>query len=523
MYSIFTQRLNTLLDAHDAAVLKGGLIGLEKETLRVAEDGSIAQTPHPPALGCALSHPWITTDYSEALLEFITPPFAQATAALDFLHALHSFTYPRLQQELLWSTSMPCVLKGEASIPVAYYGSSHAGRMKTIYRLGLGHRYGRIMQVISGIHFNYSPPESFWQGLHGVVAAPMSMRAFKDHYYFAMLRNLQRLGWLIPYLFGTSPAVCKSFLAGKPTTLAEFDEGTYYEPYATSLRMGDIGYQNRKEEETGIKACYDDLERYIACLSRAISTPCPEYERIGVIRNGAYQQLNTHILQIENEYYSSVRPKAIPQGNERPTKALHREGVRYVELRSLDVNVFEPLGIGLAELYFLEAFLLFCVLYDSPLINPLERLQIDHNQSASAHRGRDPALLLLRGDTQIPLRTWASEVLAAMAPLCAALDTGQPAPCYQPALQAQQHKVDQPEHTPSARLLAAMAEQEMGFHEYAWQLSAQHQQYFQQQAIAHETLARLTQEVDASCERQQAMEASSTGCFEDYLAAYFAG
>lgn len=522
MYSIFAQRLDALLTHHGAAVLHGGLMGLEKETLRVAEDGSIAQTPHPIALGCALTHPWITTDYSEALLEFITPPFAQASAALDFLHALHSFTYPRLQQELLWSTSMPCVLKGEAGIPVAYYGQSHAGRMKTIYRLGLGHRYGRIMQVISGIHFNYSPPEAFWQGLHGIVAPDMPMRAFKDQYYFAMLRNLQRLGWLIPYLFGTSPAVCKSFLAGKPTTLAEFDEGTYYEAYATSLRMGDIGYQNRKEEETGVKACYDDLDRYIACLSQAINTPCPEYERIGVMQNGEYQQLNTHILQIENEYYSSVRPKAIPQGNERPTKALRRDGVRYVELRSLDVNLFEPLGIGLSQLYFLEAFLLFCVLHESPLITPLERLQIDHNQSASAHRGRDPALLLLRGDAQIPLRAWANEVLAAMQPLCMALDADQPTPCYQPALLAQQEKIDQPERTPSARLLAEMAEHEMGFHEYAWQLSAQHQQYFQQQDMASETLARLTQEVSASCERQRLMEANSQGSFEDYLAAYFA-
>ncbi|MGM0677577.1 glutamate--cysteine ligase [Ectothiorhodospira marina] len=522
MYASYEARLERLLSRGQAHTLRSGLIGLEKESLRVRADGGIAQTPHPAALGSALTHPWITTDYSEALLEFITPPCASAREALDFMRDLHAFTYPRIGEELLWATSMPCVLEGERGIPVAWYGHSNAGRMKTVYRLGLGLRYGRLMQVIAGVHFNFSMSKAFWPAYQETLGDGGDPRAFRDEIYFGMLRNLQRLGWLVPYLFGASPAVCKSFLAGKPTTLAEFDESTYYEPYATSLRMGDIGYQNRKEEESGIKANYDCLDGYVRSLARAIATPSPEYERLGVVVDGEYRQLNANILQIENEYYSTVRPKPITQGNEKPTAALRRGGVAYVELRSVDINAFEPLGVGESQLHFLEALMIFALLNDSPPINEVERFAIDHNQGATAHRGRDPSLKLMRDGESISLRYWAEEVLQAMEPLCEILDGEDPLKPYTASLAHQKAKVGDADLTPSAQMLARMMNNEEGFHHFAKRMSREHAACFRDARLEAAREAELEAQARASLEQQQAMEAEDELEFGEYLRRYFA-
>ena len=155
-------RLEQLLDNGHQHLLCGGLKGIEKESLRISKDGFIAQTPHPKALGSALTHPYITTDYSEALIELITPPFADIKDTLDYLRNIHQFVYDHLDNEMLLGASMPCGIDGDESIPIAEYGTSNIGRMKHVYRHGLWHRYGRTMQAIAGIHFNYSVPEALW-------------------------------------------------------------------------------------------------------------------------------------------------------------------------------------------------------------------------------------------------------------------------------------------------------------------------------------------------------------------------
>ena len=162
MYQRAEQYLKAFADISDKSIFAQSLIGLEKETLRVSQKGGLAQTPHPIRLGSALTHPYITTDYSEALLEMVTPPSNDINSALQFLRDMQHFIYNQLDNELLWATSMPCVVAGETSIPLAQYGSSNAGLMKTVYRRGLGHRYGRVMQVIAGVHFNFSFSEKFW-------------------------------------------------------------------------------------------------------------------------------------------------------------------------------------------------------------------------------------------------------------------------------------------------------------------------------------------------------------------------
>ncbi len=521
MYSTMQQRLERLQQMDGCASLRGGLVGLEKECLRVGLDGTIAQTPHPRSLGSALANPSVTTDYSEALLELITPPMQDRQAVLSYLRHAHKFVYDHLGDELLWATSMPCVLAGGENIPIARYGDCNAGLMKTVYRRGLGHRYGRSMQVIAGVHFNYSVPEAFWPLYQGLENTALPLQDFVSDAYMGMIRNLQRLGWLIPYLFGASPAICKSFVGGKDTDLQSFDDTTFYYPYATSLRMGDIGYQNSLEEGRGFKANYDSLDAYVRSLTWAIETPCPDNEAIGVLHDGEYQQLNANVLQIENEHYSTIRPKQPPQWMEKPTLALRRRGISYVELRSLDVNAFDPLGVSEAQLYFLEIFLLFCMFCDSPRITASESKIIDRNQILSAHRGRDPALRLHAQAGDIGLRDWARRLLQAMGPLAEALDGADPQRPYSGTLDHQMAVAEDPRSTPSARMLAEMEERGEGFYDFAERMSQAHKDCFAQFPADAGMLRRFEEEAATSLRRQREMESLDEISFERFLKEYF--
>lgn len=488
----------------------------------MAPDGYIAQTPHPAALGSALTHPYITTDYSEALLELITPPLASPEAALRFLREIHQFVYRRVGDELPWAASMPCILAGESSIPIAEYGRSNLGMMKHVYRRGLAWRYGRIMQVIAGIHFNFSLPDKFWAAFQDQESDRRSLQDFRSESYFGLIRNLQRHGWLILYLFGASPAVCKSFLDGKATPLAEFDGHTCYGPYATSLRMSNVGYTNRTEKKSGVNVCYNSLAEYLASLGQAIHTPWPPYERIGVKVDGEYRQLNANVLQIENEYYTSMRPKQPPRGNEKPILALGQRGVLYVELRSVDLNLLEPLGVAAPQLRFLEAFLLFCLLAESPPLDAEERRMIDDNQMAVALTGRDPALVLQRRrDSSLPARRWAEEIVVALEPICELLDLGESGQPYAAALAEQREALVDPDRTPSARILAEMRASGENFFRYARRLSERHRDALQSEPLAEERERFFIEAAERSLREQTAIETADDMTFDEFLRQYF--
>ncbi len=521
MFAATERRLRRILEFGAGTRLRSGQVGLERECLRVAPKGTIARTPHPAVLGSALTHPYITTDFSEALLELITPPSADSADALAFLRDAQTYVYRQLEDEVLWSASMPCILDDGAEIPLAYYGTSNAGRMKTLYRRGLGYRYGRTMQVIAGVHFNYSVGEDLWPILQEVEQNAGDLRSFVSESYIGLIRNLQRFGWLVPYLSGASPAVCKSFVKGRGTDMSELDPSTYYYPHATSLRLGDIGYQNRLEEGTGMKANYDSLDAYVRSLTWAIETPCPQYEEIGVKVDGEYRQLNANVLQIENEYYSTVRPKQLLEGLEKPTAALRRRGVRYVEVRSLDVDPFDPLGVSIDQLRFMETFVLFCLLVDSPRINSTERAAIDRNQALAAHQGRAPGLELERDRIPVPLRQWADELLSAMEPVAELLDGCSRGP-YRESWERQRAKVREPELTPSARMLAEMRANDESFYDFARRVSEHHRQYFADRALGAEREALFRRLAEDSLEQQAYLEQSDRRSFDDFLGDYFA-
>jgi glutamate--cysteine ligase len=522
---IFERRLAALINSREPSVLRGGLKGVEKESLRVTPQGRIAQTPHPAAVGSALTNEIVTTDYSEALIELITPTFTESWALLQYLCDLHQFVYRHIGDELLWATSMPCVVNGDADIPIARFGRSNIGKLKEVYREGLGHRYGRVMQAISGVHFNYSFPETFWPVLADISEERNAGQDFISDRYFALLRNYRRYGWLILYLFGNSPMICKSFLQGRPHTLKELTRGTLYEPHATSLRMSDLGYRNKNQ--AGVEISVNSLQEYLRDLSHAITIPSAEYERIGVKVTGPngpeYRQLNANLLQIENEYYSFIRPKRVARSGERPTQALQRAGVQYVEVRALDVSAFDPVGVNQNKLRFVEAFLALCVLKDSKPIDAGEQVILDGNHATVAHRGREPGLQLVREGRKVSLRNWALELLDEMRGICEMLDQGERDRPYIAALEVQSAKVYDMSLTPAARTLKEIQGTGESFFDFALRMSQVHKSYFLDLYPPNEQqLESFRREAEASLERQADIERSDTLDFDTYLAKYLA-
>lgn len=515
----FERRVRALSAPGAADSLRGGRRGIEKESLRVTPDGYVAATRHPVAFGSALENRFITTDYSEALLEFVTPPVASTWEVIQTLCNIHQFVFQALDDELLWAMSMPCMIRSEADVPLARYGTSNVGTMKTVYRRGLGYRYGRNMQAISGIHFNYSLADEFWPVYQALEGSNSAATEFRSAAYLGLVRNVRRFDWLLLYLFGASPAVCKTFLSGVATNLEEFDYGTLYGPHATSLRMSDIGYQNTTQAALNVSA--NSLEEYIRDLAHAVSTPNPDYESIGVKVDGRYRQLNANYLQIENEFYSTVRPKRVARSGERPSEALRRGGVEYIELRALDVSPFDPVGISQAHVHFLEVFLVYCLLMDSPPIDVDEQRDNQRNHVAVATRGREPGLALMRAGKPVPLSDWGRELCDRMQSVAALLDAGGQG-SYAAAVANQRAAFDDAGRTPSARLLADLKTTGQSVFEYAMSLSRDYADYFRAMPSDMNThFEMLTQESSASMQRQSEIEAADESSFEAYLERYF--
>lgn len=515
----FEKRL-TAVAAIGGDLLYGGLKGIEKESLRIAHDGSLSMLDHPLGLGSALTNRYITTDFSEALLEFVTPAFETTWEALHCVCNIHHFTYSQLGDEMLWPASMPCRIPKDDQIPLARYGSSNVGRMKTIYRRGLGYRYGRQMQTIAGVHFNYSVPQRFWDVYQGVLGDDSSLDDFQSDQYLGLIRNFQRMGWLVLYLFGASPALCKSFAGGNAVAMKSLDDETYFEPYGTSLRMSDLGYSNQNQSRIHISL--NSLDEYVRDLGKAIATAEPSYEKIGVKVDGQYQQLNANLLQIENEFYSPVRPKRVAKSGERPTAALQRGGIEYVEIRSLDINLFDPCGINQNTMRFMEALLLYCLLRESPKLEDEELREIADNQAQTAKNGRDPDLYLQRNGQPVALKEWASEIIAGVLAVAAELDRHDDADSYSAAVRLKQELVDDPDSTPSAHIIAGLKEAHTGFFHFALEMAKSHRDYFASIAQPDDAdRESFRREAEGSLQRQHEIEAADSIDLDEYLTEYF--
>lgn len=511
-----------LLAKKNAPLLTGIMRGVEREALRTDSHGKMAMTPHPEGLGSALTHPQITTDFSEALLEFITPPTHTIDDLFFQLDTIHRYTLGHMPNETLWTHSMPCEIGQEdGQIPVARYGSSNNGQMKTVYRVGLGHRYGRTMQTVAGVHYNFSLPNAFWAFLSSEQNSLDDLQQFKDTGYFSLIRNFRRHYWLLIYLFGSSPALCTSFVRNKQHNLATLNENTLYLPHATSLRMGDLGYQSSAQES--LYVCYNDKNSYIKSLCKAITCPHAEYERIGIKgSDGQYQQLNTSLLQIENEFYSAVRPKRSARPGETALFALQNRGVEYIEVRCLDINPFTPLGVSAEQMYFVDTFLLYCALQSSPQSSPDESCIILRNQKRVVNQGRQPGLELETFDGKTTeLTHWASDLLQALQPVAEALDSANGGEHHQQALEAQLAKVTDPAKTPSAQFLEGIQKSGKGFAQYAYALAAEHTASLKANPLSDDVQQRMNHMAEESIAEQHALESANNVEFDDFLAKYF--
>ncbi|MBE0626206.1 MAG: glutamate--cysteine ligase [Burkholderiales bacterium] len=512
-------RMNELLRKLPREVLTGIRRGIEKESLRVRPDGMLADTPHPAALGSALTHPHITTDFSESQLELITAVHTDVDACLAELTEIHQVVYRHVGEELLWCSSMPCGLPADDDIPIGRYGSSNLGRAKTVYRQGLAHRYGRRMQTISGVHYNFSMPESAWPILQRADAAGGPEIAYKAGAYFHLIRNFRRHSWLLLYLFGASPTACRSFVAGRTHGLQDFSAGTLFLPGATSLRMGPLGYQS--DAQASLAVSFNGLRSYAESLNAALTRPYPPYEAIGLREGDDYRQLGTSLLQIENEFYGTIRPKPRFRSGERPLYALGERGVEYVEVRCMDSDPFSPVGIAAGTMRFLDMFLLHCLLHESPPDSPGEIAAMSRNQHNVALRGRDPNLRLIRRGEELSLADWSRKLLDEFGPIAAAMDEAHACSAYGEALALARAAGADSSATRSARVLAAIeASEDKSYVAFALTQSLRHRRALQDLPLSPQAQARYAAMAEESLAAQRRIEAADEVPFETYRQQY---
>jgi len=500
--------------------------GIEREALRVLSEGKLSEKGHYHSLGSALTHPQITTDFSETLLEFITPVSHSPETAIAQLQDIQKYTLTNINGELLWPMSMPCFVDEESQIPLAQYGSSNIGKMKTVYRQGLKNRYGSMMQVISGIHFNFSFSKEFWTVLQEIHHDKSDITHFISDRYFSILRNYKRYCWLIPYLYGSSPALCGSFLQGEDHALPfkKAPAGSLYLEYATSLRMSDLGYTS--SEQSSLQICYNNLSGYVDGVEEAISLKSKDFDKIGIKVNDEYQQLNSNFLQIENELYAPIRPKRVINSGEKPSQALRERGVEYIEVRALDVNPFVDTGISLNQVYFLDIFLTYCAFVDNKKFDCNSQKHHEENMNDVVLRGRDPKLLLSDIDNEgnISLKSikeWGNELFDQMQQVANLLDEAYKTVKYSEVLALERAKINDSKLTPSAEILSIIVDQKQSLSSYALSKAETYRQQTLSREYQFYTQQYFKDSVDNSHQDQLDIEAADKVNFDDFLADYF--
>jgi glutamate--cysteine ligase len=519
------------------AALTGIRRGFEKECLRVDTSGHIAMTVHPKALGSNLINPMITTDFSEALLELITPPLANVRDLFNNLLELHQYTDSALGEEFLWAFSMPCHLPDDSDIPIAHYGHSNSGLLKYNYRVGLGHRYGKRMQMIAGVHYNFSFSKEFWRTWREVKSNDLSSHSdqseqveesqqlrqseqseqdFISENYLGMIRNALRLGWLLPLLFGSSPAIASGFVDNKIAEFEQLSHDTLYLPYATSLRLSDFGYHNKNKPI--VEVSYNSFPEFINSLHRAVHTTDPEFAKIGVKVNGQYRQLSDCVLQVEDEHYAMLRPKRVTGPGERMFPALAQEGIEYIEVRALDLNPFSSIGVEPESVYILDVFLILCLLMDSPALTGKEQSAIANNHQRVVKEGRRPGLKLLTasGEEHL-LQEISNDILAAMEAIADCLDRAYGEKNFSEAIRKARGWVKDFNQLPSARIVLEMQEGQESYCEFASRWSRLHRQKIKNLPFSKEVFERYAMLAQQSLMEQQILEQNNHLPFDEYL------
>jgi len=364
--------------------------GIERETLRVSKDGSISKRPHPKSLGSALTNPYITTDFAEALIELVTPKFDNVDDLYSCLQDLHVFTAQNIDEdEFLWAHSMPCRIDKESDINIANYGSNNSGMLKHIYRKGLRVRYGSIMQCVSGIHYNFSIDEKSYCDLLGSAYSQEAV----DNLYLGLIRNFKRNFWFILAQLGASPVADKSYVLDRDHNLEKLNANDVFLPEATSLRMSNIGYQSPIQTSLGIR--YNSLDGFIESVKKGIKMSHIEFNRLGLFDNrGNRQQISDGIIQIENELYDTIRPKRTSPNGLRPANALKEHGIEYVEIRGVDISPNALGGISKDQMHFLDLFLIHCFITRSSELTDKENIRLQKNHTDMVSSGQNNSTVI---------------------------------------------------------------------------------------------------------------------------------
>ena len=496
-------------------VLKNGAqskVGIEKEGLRTTA-GRLATTPHPREFGHKLCHPNITTDFSESLLELVTEPYSTVTAAIERLEYLHANVQYILNKydEQLWAGSMPVRIDDDNEIDIASYGPSYIARAKEIYRRGLSVRYGKRMQIIAGIHCNISFDTQWIQQLHvGNQLKDNRKNYDKNDMYFHIIRNYRRVGWLVGYLFGSTCGFDRSLinnarLRQSNLQLRATNTHTLVSATAHSLRMSSLGYSS--SIQANFEPCLNDISDYISSMHQGLAEPVDTYRKIGQKKNGEYAQLSTNLLQIENEFYTLIRPKN-SQSNVRPVRVLMDSGVEYIELRNIDVNPLLPLGIDESTITFLVLLIHSCLFAPSPRINAEE-----------CHSIRKQFIGIATGT--LAMKTVTAQCIRFLQDLLPMAE--HMGATFVDAVAAQIYKVNNPKMLPANIVRSKLMSDRIEHNEYIDDLSNQHQQRLLQIANRSDfaELAQKAQRSDidaAELWRQQTHQYQSfEGFYEDYF------
>ena len=392
--------INRLKELKNNGFFEGLVIkrGIEKEFFRVDQSGFISEKPHPKSLGSALKNKYITTDFAEAQVELVTPTFDDIDDLYNFLYSLHVFVANNISDdEMLWPFSMPPRIKDESEINLGYYHQSGIGLLKHVYRKGLKVRYGPTMQCVSGMHYNFSISRDSLS-----IFTQSNNQKIMDDSYLGLIRNFKRLYWFILSQFGQTNIVDKSFIKGRDHNLEKLNNEDMYLKNATSLRMSEIGYQSKAQRNLGIK--YNSLQGFLNKIKDAITIPYPEFEEKGLKdANDRYHQISDGIIQIENEYYDSIRPKRSASNNKdmRPYDLLKSFGIEYLEIRGIDLSPHDITGISKYDMRFLDLFLIYCLINDSPNISSEEKDLIDINDNAAIYYGKDDNTLIYMNENKI--------------------------------------------------------------------------------------------------------------------------
>jgi glutamate--cysteine ligase len=492
--------------------------GVERECLRVTTHGRVSKKFHHKKLGSKLTHPHITTDYSEALLEFVTPAFEDTDRTYQFLKDLHKYTLEVIDSdEFLWPSSMPCFLETDDDINIADYGSSHSGRIKTLYREGLMHRYGKSMQVIAGVHYNYSYSEDLVNYLFENQDQWSDYKSFKNDFYMGVIRNFKRYSWLLVSMFSSSPLCDESFLQNKKHNLFQKTKQSFGKKFNTSLRMDRLGYTSDAQEI--IKVCYNTLETYIESIEKARLTSYPAYEDIGLKdKNGEFKQLSTNILQIDNEFYSNIRPKRVARSGQSAMGALFEGGVEYLELRLLDINPFSEVGISKEQLYFLDVFMLFCARLESAKFDDFECLEVEKNFKSAVVHGRTETAPYFHRGVELGANELIKEIKNELLDCATLLENAFGKP-YQKIAQELLSEVE----SKPGRLAVEQRKNiaDGSFIDWSYDLGQKYKEKILADAYQDLSFEKLAQLAEDSLEKQKELEENTRGDFESFLNDYF--